>query len=106
MAELQPGFGNGDSMISADAIGDRLERFVRKAFAVDPEDPNFDRTVDLFDAGYVDSVGLTELIAFIVDEYGAHISDEQLLSDDFASIDGMAHVICHELFARRTHPPP
>ncbi|MFU8815280.1 MAG: phosphopantetheine-binding protein [Pseudomonadales bacterium] len=99
MADIQPISGNVDLMVYASAVGDRLEQFVRSAFAVDPTDPGFDRNIDLFEAGFVDSVGLTELLAFIGDEYGANISDEQLLSDEFASIDGMALVICRELSA-------
>jgi acyl carrier protein len=84
---------NGD----ARGVGDNLEQFVRSAFAVDSGDPLFDRSVDLFDAGYVDSVGLTEMLAFINDVYGVDIPDEQLLSEEFASIDGMAAVICRML---------
>jgi acyl carrier protein len=75
------------------AIGDDLERFVRQTFAVDSGDPNFDRSVDLFDAGYVDSVGITEMLAYITETYGIDIPDEHLLSDEFATIDGMATVI-------------
>jgi acyl carrier protein len=75
-------------------IGDGLEDFVRSAFSIDGSDANFDREVDLFEAGYVDSVGLTEVLAFIVDAYGVDIPDEQLLSEEFSSIDGMAKVIC------------
>jgi acyl carrier protein len=78
----------------AGAVGEGLENFVRTAFSIDESDANFDRRVDLFEAGYVDSVGLTEVLAFIVEAYGVDIPDEQLLSEEFASIDGMATVIC------------
>jgi acyl carrier protein len=78
----------------AAAVGEGLETFVRTAFAIDPSDGLFSREVDLFDAGYVDSVGLTEVLAFIVEAYGVDIPDEQLLSEEFACIDGMATVIC------------
>jgi methoxymalonate biosynthesis acyl carrier protein len=79
------------------AIGDDLERFVRRTFAVDAGDPNFDRSVDLFEAGYVDSVGITEMLAYINDTYGIDVPDEHLLSEEFASIDGMAAVISRML---------
>ncbi len=82
-----------EAAASVSALADRLEDFVRSAFAVDPADPWFDRDVDLFDAGYVDSVGLTELLAFIAEEFGVDVPDDRLLSDDFASIHGMAQVI-------------
>lgn len=74
-------------------IGDDLEQFVRRAFAVDGSDPHFDRSIDLFDAGYVDSVGITEMLAYINATYGVDIPDDRLLSEEFSSIDGMATVI-------------
>jgi methoxymalonate biosynthesis acyl carrier protein len=79
------------------AIGADLEHFVRQTFAVDSGDPNFDRSVDLFEAGYVDSVGITEMLAYINETYGIDIPDDHLLSDEFACIDGMAAVICRML---------
>ena len=74
-------------------IADRLEHFLRESFAIAEDDPGFNRSVDLFDSGYVDSVGLVETLAFITSSFGVNVPDEALLSDAFATIDGMAHVI-------------
>lgn len=76
-------------------ITTRIESFVRDAFDVAPSDPNFGLQVDLFEHGYVDSVGLTELLAFLGDEFGVDVPDEYLLSDEFATISGMARVLIH-----------
>src|SRR3546814_11582636 len=74
-------------------IAERLEHFLRESFAIAEDDPGFSRSVDLFDAGYVDSVGLIETLAFITSTFSINVPDEVLLSDAFATIDGMAHVI-------------
>lgn len=74
-------------------IEDRLERFVREAFGISPGDPGFSLTADLFDGGYVDSVGLAELLEFIRLQFGVEVPEEDLLSDDFSSIKGMGQVI-------------
>lgn len=75
-------------------VAERIERFVREEFSIASSDPRFGRTVDLFEHSYVDSVGLTELLVFIEDDFAVRVPDDDLLSKDFRSIDGMARVVC------------
>ena len=75
-------------------VADRLEGFVREQFAVDAGDSGFGRSVDLFEGAYVDSVGLAELLAFIEEEFEVSIPDEELLAEEFGTIDGMAAAVC------------
>ena len=75
-------------------VADRTECYVRDHFDISPRDNGFDRNADLFEGGYVDSVGLAELLQFIQDEFGVEIPDEDLLSDDFSTIEGMARIVC------------
>lgn len=79
--------------MNAPDIALNIEQFLREAFAIAEDDPGFDRSVDLFEAGYVDSVGLVETLAYITATFGINIPDEVLLSDGFASIDGMAWTV-------------
>jgi acyl carrier protein len=74
-------------------VQERIERFVREQFSVSDGDPHFDRTVDLFESGYVDSVGIVELLAFVGEEFGVVIPENLLLSDDFSSVDGIARIV-------------
>jgi acyl carrier protein len=71
----------------------RIEAFVRKKFAVAPGDPRFGAETDLFEAGYVDSVGLIELLAFIEKDFGVEVPDDELVSDEFSTIAGMSSVL-------------
>jgi acyl carrier protein len=80
-------------MTEAD-VADRTEAWVREQFSVNARDPRFARDVDLFENGYVDSVGLAELIGFLEEEFGVEISDEVLVSDEFGSIEGIAAAVC------------
>ena len=75
-------------------VAERLERFVREQFAIDAGDSRFGRSVDLFEGAYVDSVGLAEMLAFIEEEFGVTVPDEELLSEEFGTIDGMAAAVC------------
>ena len=76
-----------------DDIANRIELFLREAFGIAADDPGFDHSVDLFEAGYVDSVGLVETLAYLTATFGVSIPDEVLLSDSFATIDGMAQAV-------------
>jgi acyl carrier protein len=71
----------------------KIESFIREAFQIARDDPGFGRSVDLFEAGYVDSVGVIETLAFIAETFGVEVPDTALLSDEFATIDGMARVV-------------
>ena len=75
-------------------IAGRIEQFVRTQFSISPSDPNFGPGADLFEGGYVDSVGLAELLAFIEAEFGVSVPDDDLLSEQFGTIDGMADTVC------------
>ena len=79
--------------MSPQAIADRIEAFVRSEFEVSPSDNGFGRSVDLFELGYVDSVGFAELLAFLAEEFGADVPEDDLLSDEFLRIDGMAMIV-------------
>jgi D-alanine--poly(phosphoribitol) ligase subunit 2 len=80
-------------LITQPTIASRIEEFVRTQFEVDPGDDGFDRTIDLFELGYVDSVGFAELLAFIAEEFGVEVPEDDLLSEDFLRIDGMARIV-------------
>ena len=75
----------------------RIEKFIRVQFSVSPTDPEFNREVDLFERGYVDSVGFVELLEFLSQEFGVEIPDEDLLDDDFSSINGIARIVSRNL---------
>lgn len=74
-------------------IAEKLERFVRQSFQIADDDPGFGHAVDLFESGYVDSIGVIETVHFITERFGVAVPDEVLLSKRFATIEGMAQTI-------------
>ena len=74
-------------------IARRVEAFVRAQFAVAPTDAGFTRTAALFELGYIDSVGVTELLAFLSEEFGVEVTNDELLSPDFQTLDGIAGIV-------------
>ncbi|MER3424411.1 MAG: phosphopantetheine attachment protein [Nitrospiraceae bacterium] len=79
--------------ISQDMIAEVVERFIRTEYQVSDKDALFTRDAHLFDLGFVDSLGFTELIAFIETRFGIRLDDDHLFSEDFTTINGMSRVI-------------
>jgi acyl carrier protein len=79
--------------VTPERIAARLEEFIRRQFSIAPTDTRFSRSALLFEDGYIDSVGAVELLAFIQETFGVAVPDEQLLSEEFSTIDGVATII-------------
>ena len=76
-----------------EACSTALEAFIRDNFQVQENDPYFDRNVNLWDEGYVDSTGVVEVISFLEETFGVTIPDAMLFSPDFTSIAGMSKLV-------------
>ena len=74
-------------------VAGRIDSFVREQFGVAADDPRFGDEVNLFDAGYVDSVGIVELLSFLQEEFGVEIPERELMSDEFATTSGIASIV-------------
>jgi acyl carrier protein len=70
-----------------------IEEFARREFSIKASDQRFDRSVDLFDDGYVDSIGVIELIQFLESTFAIDIPEEDLFSSEFSTIDGIARIV-------------
>lgn len=75
----------------------RIEEYIRTQFSVSPSDPDFGPDADLFEGGYVDSVGIVELLEFLVQEFAVEIPEDDLLDDDFSSPAGIARIVRRNL---------
>jgi acyl carrier protein len=79
--------------VNPSEVADSVETFVRREFNVSAADPGFDRSVDLFENGYVDSVGVAELLEYVTQEFNVEIPETELFSDEFSSIQGIASIV-------------
>jgi acyl carrier protein len=80
--------------MNADEVAAGVEGFIRDRFQVPADDEAFTRGVNLWEEGYVDSIGLVELIGFIESSYGIVLPDGSFFDPDFTCIDGIARVVC------------
>ena len=77
----------------SESIEKVVEDFVRQRFLVRPDDAFFGREVNLWDAGYVDSAGVVEMIAFLEQRFDTSLPEEVLFDPDFTTIRGIARLI-------------
>ncbi len=81
----------------AGTIAERVEQFVRTAGAVAADDPGFGRDVELFDAGYLDSLGVVRLTLFLESTFGITLDDGILLDPQFTTIAGISTLLSRRL---------
>jgi acyl carrier protein len=70
-----------------------VEEFVRARFRVRADDDLFTRDVNLWEAGYVDSAGAVEMIAFLERTFAITLPEEILFDPDFTHIRGIARLV-------------
>jgi acyl carrier protein len=73
-------------------IASIIERFVRKQFRIDETVPSL-RDAHLFESGFVDSAGVVELIAFLESTFTIGLDDDEVFSEDFTTINGIAAMV-------------
>lgn len=83
------------SLIDATQVNIRttLENVVRDIGNVAQNDPKFNEHAELFDSGYIGSLGIVCLTAYIEQEFGVTLTEEDLFDPNFTTIDGMAEII-------------
>jgi D-alanine--poly(phosphoribitol) ligase subunit 2 len=74
------------------AIVERLRRFLSEHSETTLRPADIDPRQQLFDAGYVDSLSATALLAFVHSEYGVRIVDMDLV-DRCSTLEGLAAFI-------------
>lgn len=75
------------------AVADEVERFIREVGQVSDDDVDFTRQVQLFHSGYLDSLGVAQLIVHIEEEFQLKLSDDELSDPTFESIDGISAIV-------------
>jgi acyl carrier protein len=73
-------------------IADVIERFIRKQFRITDTSIAL-RDAHMFESGFVDSAGVVELIAFLESTFKIRLGDDEVFSEDFTTINGIAAIV-------------
>ena len=76
-----------------ETVASDIERYVRGVGLVGEDDPQFSRSVHLFEEGYLDSLGTLGLIDHLERTYVVTLSSDTLADVSFTSIDGIAALV-------------
>ena len=87
--------------ISPSSIAPMIEAFIKKERQVPDNDPRFTRDANLFDLGFVDSMGFIQLLAFIESTFHMTFDVDRLFSPDFTTINGITKLIQSRLKERQ-----
>ena len=93
-ADIVPSGGSIErSKITQSAVFLAFKQYVGKTFLVGLEGGErlFDRQAALH--GVIDSFGVVGIVTFLESEFGVTYSDEELLSPDLSSVEGMARMV-------------
>ena len=73
-----------------------LEDYIREQFDIG-NDPDYNSEVDLFEYGFLDSMGAMEVIAYIEEEYSIEITQKDVVLYPMNTIAEIAEVIVNKL---------
>lgn len=71
----------------------KLSEYIKRSFNISDDDAEFTSDVHLFDYGYIDSFGATELITFIEETYHIEVSKKDLMLYPLNTVSEIAEFI-------------
>ena len=77
-------------------VSERLYEYIKEHFCIG-EDPDFNYDVHLFDFGFVDSLGATEIILFLEDEFNVEITQKDIILYPMNTVNEITEVIKNKL---------
>jgi acyl carrier protein len=75
-------------------ILERLLEFITRNFMVEREEIDLDKS--MIDEGIIDSFGLVEIATFMENEFGMKITEEQMVRENFGSVNKIVGFIQRE----------
>lgn len=82
------------------SVKDTLRAYILEHFDIPADDPDFGDDVHLFDYGFVDSLGATEIIMFLEDTYHVEIGQKDIILYPMNTVNEIAEVVERKLAER------
>lgn len=67
-------------------VRDKVRSYIIENFLFGDADPLADDEMSLLDGGIIDSVGVMELVAFLEQDFGLNVDDEELVPENLDSV--------------------
>jgi len=74
-----------------------LRNYIIEHFEIEADDPDFSDEVHLFDYGFVDSLGATEIVMYLEDTFSIEITQKDIILYPMNTIEEIAEVVERKL---------
>ena len=82
-----------DAALQRSRVVAEISDYVRERFNVRAEDESFSSSSDLWGDGYIDSMGVLDLVVFMDSNFEISILDDDLIAENFQSIESLADLV-------------
>ena len=87
-------------VVNYQEIAASIEAHIKKRYQVSQFDKGFQHDTNLWEQGYLDSIGVSEVVEYLERTFGVSIPDSSLFDEQFGTIAGMARIV--ESLRRKT----
>jgi len=77
-----------------------IRKFIFDTFMTGADDKDLDNDDPLIDKGIIDSMGMLELIAFAEGEYNIEVEDEEVIPDNFGTVNKLSAYVNKKLSSK------
>ncbi len=74
-------------------VKNQVRQYIVENFLFGDESPLESDSMSLLDGGIIDSVGVMELVAFLEQDFGLDVADEDLIPENLDSVDNLSAYI-------------
>lgn len=74
-------------------ISNNIKQYITKNILFDAQGFPYDEDASFLAEGIIDSLGIMELVAFVEKEYGIRVAEEELLPENFDSVNKLSRYI-------------
>lgn len=73
-----------------------IKKFIIENFLYGQDDNTLSDEVSFLENGIIDSTGVLELVSFVQEAFGIHVTDEELIPDNFDSLNRLEFFIANK----------
>ena len=74
-------------------INEALQQFIQDQIVKGQKNVDLQKSTNLIEEGIIDSLGIMKLLTFIEETYNIQISDEELLPENFESLEAICTMV-------------
>ena len=78
---------------------EKIREYIIENFLFGDSDPLSSDSTSLLDEGIIDSVGVMELVAFLEQDFGLKIADDELVPENLDSVDNLVGYVSRKTAA-------